>query len=58
MDLDNQQDMESNNIESDPGEDEDTFEYAINENGEILLNKNKRAGRYYRRYPFKRRNRV
>lgn len=35
---------------------EAVVEYDINENGEVTLNKNKRSGRYYRRYPFKRRN--
>lgn len=53
-----QQDIENNKIESEPEEDEDIVEYELDEDGEILLNKNKRSGRYYRRYPFKRRNRV
>lgn len=53
-----QQDIENNKIESQPEEDEDIVEYELDEDGEILLNKNKRSGRYYRRYPFKRRNRV
>lgn len=53
-----QQDIENNKIESEPEEDEDIVEYELDEDGEILSNKNKRSGRYYRRYPFKRRNRV
>lgn len=36
--------------------DEDVIEYELNENGEVQLTKDKRSGRYYRRYPFKRRN--
>lgn len=35
---------------------EDIIEYEINENGDVELSKDKRSGRYYRRYPFKRRN--
>lgn len=34
----------------------DVVEYEINEQGEVELKKDKRSGRYYRRYPFKRRN--
>lgn len=37
--------------------DEDVFEYDLDDNGQVLgLHKAKRSGRYYRRYPFKRRN--
>lgn len=36
--------------------DEDLFQYELDENGEVQLTKSKRSGRYYRRYPFKRRN--
>lgn len=40
--------------ESDPADVE--IEYEVDENGEVKLRQDKRSGRYYRRYPFKRRN--
>lgn len=53
----NEDDDEVNKIDpSQPDEDEQVVEYEINDKGEVQLQKDKRAGRYYRRYPWKRRN--
>lgn len=49
------QQMQFNEVQDDPN-DVDVVEYEINEQGEMKLSKDKRSGRYYRRYPFKRRN--
>lgn len=46
---------QSNQLEG-PRGDERVVEYEINDRGEVQLQKDKRSGRYYRRYPWKRRN--
>lgn len=51
------QDLQGNGVGlNNDNVDGEIIEYEINEDGEVQLNKDKRSGRYYRRYPFKRRN--